>query len=322
MSTPRVTIGLPVYNGERYLAASLEALLGQTFTDFELVISNNASTDGTDTICRTYAAQDSRIRYIVQPRNIGAVGNHTATASMARTEFFKWASADDLYARDLIEVCVGLLDDDPRAVLANSWTGAIDADDRVIQAYPYPLSTTSASAPERLRSLLRDGEDMPGAIRADDFYGLMRTDVLRRVKPQGSYYHSDQTWTAALALQGRFAIHPDWLYFRRCHEESGTFGNPTVRSWTSNLDPRRANRWRHPTLRLYGEFAWNYVDLIRTAPLEPADRRACYRHLAQWAGDRVRRRLTARPVTAAPGWVEEPLGDVVPDVRAIVAGLA
>ena len=73
---PRLSVGLPVYNGEGYLAESLEALLGQSYEDFELIISDNASTDGTADICRRYAKQDSRIRYIRQPRNIGCAPNH------------------------------------------------------------------------------------------------------------------------------------------------------------------------------------------------------------------------------------------------------
>lgn len=320
MSEPRLTIALPVYNGERFLAASIEAILGQTFSDFEFIISNNASTDGTDEICRAYAASDRRITYVVQPRNLGAAGNHNATVAMARTELFKWASADDLYARDLVAVCVTLLDAHQDAILAHTWTAAIDADDRVIQAHPYPLRTQSASAPERLRSLLRDGDDLPGAIRADDQYGVVRTAVLRRVKPLDSYYHADQTWTSALALHGRFAIHPDWLYFRRHHDGRALKANPTVRSWTANLDPRRADRWRHPAARLYAEFAWNYVDLVRRAPISAADKRACYRHLADWVSDRARRRLPGRsPVADADG---ERWTGTVPDVRALVAGLA
>ena len=70
-AVPRLSIGLPVYNGENFLAESIESLLGQSYEDFELIISDNASTDGTEDICRSYAQQDSRIRYIRQPHNIG-----------------------------------------------------------------------------------------------------------------------------------------------------------------------------------------------------------------------------------------------------------
>src|SRR5919112_5909956 len=102
---PRVTIGLPVYNGERFLEQALDGLLAQTFTDFELIISDNASTDRTPEICQAYAARDSRIRYVRQPENIGAGPNHNILVPMARGEYFKWASHDDLYDPDLVAKC-------------------------------------------------------------------------------------------------------------------------------------------------------------------------------------------------------------------------
>src|ERR1700730_635676 len=114
---PRLTVGLPVYNGESYLAESLDALLGQSYEDFELIISDNASTDGTADICRGYAKQDSRIRYIRQPHHIGLAPNHNFVAEQGRGEFFKWAAADDLYARDLLKCCVDALDEYPHVVL-------------------------------------------------------------------------------------------------------------------------------------------------------------------------------------------------------------
>src|SRR3954454_13625589 len=87
---PRLTIGLPVHNGERYLEESLTALMKQTFSDFELIISDNASTDGTEAICRRHADQDPRIRYIRQSHNLGAADNHNLLVPLARGEYFKW----------------------------------------------------------------------------------------------------------------------------------------------------------------------------------------------------------------------------------------
>jgi len=101
-AVPRLSIGLPVYNGEKYLAEALDALLGQTYADFELIISDNASTDGTERICREYLARDPRIRYIRQPVNVGASPNHNIVFTESRGELFKWASYDDLYGRDLL----------------------------------------------------------------------------------------------------------------------------------------------------------------------------------------------------------------------------
>lgn len=288
---PRLSIGLPVYNGEEYLAQSLDALLGQTFRDFELVVSSNASTDSTDDIVRRYAAQDPRIRLIRQAENVGAARNHDVVFRHSRGELFKWASADDLYARDLLERCVAVLDADPDVVLAHSWTAAIDEHGELIQAMEYPLATDSPRVAERLHSMLFGGDDVPGAIRADDFYGVIRSDVLRTVKPHGSHHHADQSFMADLALRGRFRQVPDWLYFRRHHGQRAFLANPTAHAWTANLDPRRARRWRNPKPRLYAEFVWAHVDNIRRAPLTAAERRECLWVLGSWVADRARRRL-------------------------------
>jgi glycosyltransferase involved in cell wall biosynthesis len=115
MRRPGLSIGLPVYNGEKYLAESLEALLGQSYDDFELIISDNASTDGTAEICSRYSKRDSRIRYLRQSHNVGCAPNHNFVVGEAKGELFKWASDDDLYARDLLKYCVeALMDGDDR----------------------------------------------------------------------------------------------------------------------------------------------------------------------------------------------------------------
>lgn len=282
MSTaPRLTIGLPVYNGEKYVAESLEALLGQSFADFELIISDNASTDGTGDICRRYEKQDSRVCYFRQPRNIGLAPNHNFVAEQARAELFKWASNDDLYARDLLERCVDALDKYPDVVLAHSWTAKVDGSGAATKAFEYPLNTASPRAPERFRSLLFDNG-------GDDDYGVIRTEVLRRTAMKESYHHADRTIIAELALHGRFYQVPDWLYFRRDHADRAERACPTMRSRCVNMDPQRADRLRHPAVRLYGEYVWGYIRAIRHAPLSAADRRECYGYLAQWFASRAR----------------------------------
>lgn len=332
-TVPRLSIGLPVYNGESYLAESLDALLGQTYTDFELIISDNASTDGTTDICRSYAKDDSRISYIRQPHNIGAAPNHNFLVKQARGELFKWASADDLYARDLLQRCVDALDQHPDVVLAHSWTAAVDSTGTITQALEYPLATDSLSAPDRFQSLLfgcsgmfktddGDGrsvirEDNDGVIRADDMYGVIRTAVLRRVAPHGSYYHADRILVLEIALNGPFHETPEWLYFRRDHKDRGN-NNPTVRSWCGWLDPDRASRLKNPAARLMAEYIWGYVAAIRRAPLSSADRRKCYRYLAQWIADRIANR--AFPKESMP--VDDGLHAANHDlsIRAVVAG--
>lgn len=277
-SAPRLTIGLPVYNGENYLAESIEALLGQTYEDFELVISDNASTDSTPEICRRYGARDPRVRYIRQPRNIGLQPNHNFVVKQARGELFKMASHDDLYARDLLKRCVDALDEHPEVVVAHCWEAVIDPSGTVTKLLDYPVATDAPRAPDRLRALLFEGWD-------DYTYGVMRTQVLLRTRLHGSHHFADRSINTELALHGPFYMVPEWLYFRRDHLERK---EPyTVRSRCAYLDPRRANRFRHPVARLYGEYIWAYVSAIHNAPLSPDERLECYGHLTRWLGGRV-----------------------------------
>jgi len=305
-AVPRLSVGLPVYNGANYLAESLEALLGQSYGDFELIISDNASTDSTPDICQHYAQQDSRIRYFRQPRNVGLAPNHNFAVEQARADLFKWASNDDLYARDLLERCVDALNNNPDVVLAHSWTAMIDGSGAVTKATEYPLATASPRAPDRFRSLLFDDG-------GDDDGGVIRTSVLRQVAVKDSYHHADRTIIAELSLYGRFYQVPDWLYFRRDHPERAERACPTVRSRCANMDPRRADRLRHPVPRLVAEYIWAYVSMIQRAPISPADRRECYQHLAEWGASRaVPRRIRGEEETKAAS-------DAVVSVEAVVA---
>ena len=117
---PRVTIGMPVYNGERLIRKAIEALLNQTFRDFILVISDNASTDATGEICIEYAKLDARIRYIRQPQNRGAAFNFRFVFNHARTEYFMWAACDDLRSEDFLETNLEFLETHPDFVASTS----------------------------------------------------------------------------------------------------------------------------------------------------------------------------------------------------------
>ncbi|MGH3762013.1 glycosyltransferase family 2 protein [Actinophytocola sp.] len=280
-TVPRLSIGLPVYNGEEYLAESLDALLGQSYDDFELIITDNASTDGTEAICRRYVRADSRVRYERLTKNVGAANNHNHVFSLTRGELFKWASHDDLYGRDLLRRCVEALDAHPELILAHAWSASVDADGKIIEPFDYTLATDSPSAPERFASLLF----APGG---DDFYGVMRADLLRRVKPHASYHHADRTYVAEIAMHGPFHQVPELLYFRRDHPTRAERANPTVRSRCANLDPRRGNRFLHPAPRLLAEYVWGFVDIVRRAPITADEQRECYRHLRRWLTSRAR----------------------------------
>jgi glycosyltransferase involved in cell wall biosynthesis len=272
---PRVSIGLPVYNGESFLTEAIEALLGQSYKDFELVISDNASTDRTAEICQGYAEQDSRVRYIRQSRNIGMVPNHNFLIGVARGEFFKWASYDDLYARDYLQRCVDALDEHPEAALAHSWCVLMDLAGNPIQFFTLPEATSSPRAPERFRSMLFDGP-------ADWSYAVFRTSVLLQTPLHATYHGGDRTLLTEFGLHGTLHQIPDWLYFRRDHAGR----HISARQWSAGRDPRRASRLRNPAVRLYAEYIWGYVSAVRRAPLPWAEKRECYGHLARWLASR------------------------------------
>jgi glycosyltransferase involved in cell wall biosynthesis len=256
----RLTIGLPVYNGEDFLTESLESLLGQTYDDFELIISDNASTDRTAEICKQYAKVDSRIRYIRQDYNIGLVRNEQFVMRQAAGELFKLAAHDDLYARDLLKKCIEALDAHPKVVVAHCWEARIDAQGSVVEAMKYSAAVDRPQTPERFHSMLFDGWD-------DYTYGVMRTEVLLRTHLCGSYHMADRSINVELSLYGPFYLVPEWLYFRREHADLVTaLRSSSVRERCVALDHRRSNRLRHPLVRLYTEYFWSYLAAIHRAP--------------------------------------------------------
>lgn len=298
-ATPRVTIGLPVYNGANYLAHAIDCLLAQTLTDFELVISDNASTDDTADICRDYAERDDRIRYFRQSSNIGSSPNHNFLVDQARAPYFKYAAHDDEYKPELIRRCVEVLDERPDVVLCHAHMGYIDDQGRFLGRYHYVAATDAPTAPERLRSLLvTDG--------GDDMYGVIRTDVLRRIHPLDSFHHPGRVFSAELALHGRFHQVPELLYLRRDHPARGD-RTKTIAALGANLDPRRAHQ---SSARMVADYVRAYFTAVHQAPLSPADRRRCYLCLVRWlAGHGLparRRRVDNLVIEEVTGGVNQP----------------
>lgn len=289
---PRLTLGLPAYNGEHFLAEALDALLAQTYTDFELIVSDNGSTDRTGEIVRRYAAADPRVRYVHHPFNRGSSFNHNFVIDQAHGEFFKWVSDDDLYAPDLVRRCMEALDRRPEISLAHAWTAFIDDQGRVTDKIDYALTTDVPDPVERFRSVLH-------TQGGDDIYGVIRMSVLRSVAPFGSYHWADRVFVAELALHGPFHNEPEFLYFRRDHPDRTTRVGLDVRQRCARLDPARANRWRHPLVRLLGEYVVGFVLAIRRAPLSRRDRWRCGRELGVWllshANPMRRRELLSSP---------------------------
>lgn len=209
--TPRVSIGVPVYNGERYLAQTLESLVTQTWRDLEIIVGDNASTDRTGEIVQAFASRDERIRYVRHDRNLGLAGNYMRLLELARGELFRWAAADDLSAPESVRLCVAALDKDPLAALAYPKTTLIDAEGRPTGEYEDNLDLPESRPSERFRQLL----ERLGLCNA--VFGLTRTAVLRQTRGMGAYVGSDIPLLAELALLGRIIEVPQRLFLRRFH---------------------------------------------------------------------------------------------------------
>ncbi len=229
---PRVTIGLPVYNGENYLAQSVESILSQTFDDFELVISDNASTDSTPDICRDYAARDRRIRYFRQKTNLGCALNSNFVFHQARGEYFKWISHDDLHAPRFVERCVAELDRDSGAIICCPRGILIDECGREIvmrrrKGGNYYTTSSGDELSIRPYDRARRLDSANPAVRFADLilhtnwcleiFGLVRVHCLRKTSLHGTYHGTDKRILAELALMGRFALLDEVMLFYRQH---------------------------------------------------------------------------------------------------------
>jgi glycosyltransferase involved in cell wall biosynthesis len=214
-ANPLVSVGMPVYNAERTLHAAVDSILGQTWRDLELVICDNASTDGTRQICEQYAARDSRVRYFRHERNIGASGNYNAVFRRSRGRFFKWASSNDTCHPEFLQRCLDVLLDDESVVLAHPLTRVVDGTGRTEEVRD-GLDLRQDDPADRFRALI-------DRLRLNNMMnGVIRADVLRRTPLIRPFFASDCSLMAELALHGKIAEIPEFLYFRRVDSETAT----------------------------------------------------------------------------------------------------
>lgn len=275
-SVPRLSIGLPVYNGERFLKFALDSLIGQTYTDFELIISDNASTDGTMRICQDYAARDARIRYYRNIENIGAAANFNRVFELARGEFFKWAAADDVISPNFLESCIEVLDRDPSVILAYSKVDRISTSGEIDGVYDYPMQVSDPAPQVRFSDLILTNHFCVAV------FGVIRRNVLAQTPLIGRYVGSDRVLLAELGLRGKMYEVTEYLFHRRDHPQtSGRMFNIYQRlSW---FDPSRGRSINLVNWKIGFEY---FRSINRVRPTWPV-RMACYRANARWF---VRRR--------------------------------
>src|SRR5439155_8323716 len=277
---PRVSIGLPVFNGERYLPEALDAILGQTFGDLELIISDNGSTDQTQALCEARAASDPRVRYLRNECNVGAARNFNRVFELSSGQYFKWAAHDDKFTPDFIAKCVAALERDIYIVLCPAGTRIIDENGNVVRDYEVHLKTDSPKPQARLRELLRFGQ------KCYQVFGVIRATAIRSARLLGNYSGGDNVLLARLALLGRFHEIPEYAFLSRDHPERFSRLNPDSVSRTAWFDPGKWNQTVFPHWKFWGEY-WRS---IHHAPLNPYERAFCYVELVRLTG-RWRRRL-------------------------------
>jgi hypothetical protein len=207
------SIGVPVYNGARYLREALDSLLAQDYTDFEVIISDNASDDATEAICREYAARDPRVRYHRSERNMGPAWNFLRVYELARGEYFMWAAHDDRRDPRCLGLCVAALERNPRALMCCMDARIIDEEGRdVSDAFPYRgYHPTGATPRERLRQMARSTAWL-------DIYSLFRTPVIAQTRLGANIWAGDIMLVSEVCLRGEVVATPekliDYRYFR------------------------------------------------------------------------------------------------------------
>lgn len=268
-ASPLVTIGLPTFNSARYLPQSLESLLGQTYQNFVLIISDNASEDGTEEICRDFASRDPRIRYHRNPVNIGNPGNFNQIARMTGTAYLKWATADDFWAPTFIERALTVMEADPTIVVCYPQAYIVDAEGKNPVPYDDVLHLMQEDPVERYVQLL-------SKIKlAHQHLGLLRMEALRRTHLLGKHVGSDINLLAELSLFGKFYELPERLFSRRMHPESG--------SWKRTDVDHQARRYLAADAHGFAWKKWpasrDFFIAVSTAPLPTAAKLKLYRFL-------------------------------------------
>ncbi len=294
---PRVSIGMPVYNGARYLRLVIDAHLNQTFTDFELIISDDASTDDTRAICEEFAATDPRIRYYRATKNGGATRNFNRVFQLARGEYFKWSAQDDLLEPTYLEKCFKALEAQRETVLCHSLCKIVDfkpleqgeiagKDLPVLERYdPGRYRTNAGRATTRFGARIK-------VRHCAELYGLIRRDALGRVNHAGRaplqlgeeqsvvapfqpIVSADRAILAELAIEGKFVCVPEYLFYLGFHSARGTARSLYTLERLAFYRPVRKGNKSLPLWLLFAV----YLDIVHRRFPARGERLRCYGHM-------------------------------------------
>ena len=253
---PTVGIGMPVYNGAKYIRLALESLMKQTFVDFQLTICDDGSTDGSLEICREFA-KDPRIQVVMNEHRLGGAKNFNRVFDLSRGEYFMWAAQDDLFHSTFIEKCLARLQASPKAVMALYEVALIDEEGKRINAASSVdttnIGTEGMDVVRRLHEVFRRTGWWA-------LYGIIRPEVLRKTRLFRSEFAGDVILIAELLLHGEFAKVEEPLFYYRYRLQQPFTVRHNLQSIDHTLQPGRTP---------YTGFLRSLVRLVSEFDLEP-----------------------------------------------------
>jgi glycosyltransferase involved in cell wall biosynthesis len=252
----RLFVGLPVYNGESHIEATITSLLEQTYEDFLLTVSDNCSTDATEEICRRLVEQDNRVRYTRMSTNRGATENYNILARSSEGEYFKWASSNDTCDRTFFEKCIQALEQDPFAVLSYPKTKLLDLQTGDLASYDDDLHLVAESPAERFIAVL-ERLSLNNVMN-----GVFRLKELKASCLIGNFIAGDKNMIAELALNGHIVEVPEYLFIRKMDRETAT-KLQTEDEVQKHMDPRHDK----PMLFQYSKQMYWYFRSVLTADI-------------------------------------------------------
>jgi hypothetical protein len=280
-TSPLVSVGMPVFNGERYVSLAIESILGQTHRNLELLVSDNASSDATESIVREYQRRDGRVRYLRSPVNRGGVWNRNRLVGQASGQYFMWADHDDVRHPEYVARCLEVLAGRPDVVLCYSATRDIDEEGCPLPREEIRLRLDSPDARQRF------GDVVALEHLCEPCFGLMQASLVKEIGGIGNYADSDRVFLAKLSLRGRGVRLPEELFFRRAHAGQSTRLYPSRQQRTAGwCDPTKIGAITFPHAREWLDL----VSVASRAPLPWRVRARCVGAMMMWCV-RYRRRL-------------------------------
>jgi len=282
---PKISIGVPVFNGESFIAEALDSLLAQTFTDFEIAISDNASTDQTESICRQYAQQDPRIKYHRLSENLGAVENFNRVVHLTEGEYFKWAAIDDLLLPSYLEKAVEILERHPEVVWCHSQSQKINGAGKYLTTAD-PISeglvhTRQVELPRKDHDSNIPHRRYRGVVLGTswcaDCYGLIRREALLKTQLFTQCYGAEKILMAELAILGQYREIPETLFLQRVHETSSA----SLQTEEEQLAFALGNQKKKLRSNRVAIFQ-SHLAAVKKSSLSPRAKMQCYLVLARY----------------------------------------